>query len=267
MTFLEIVSPLLTSQQPLNHRFVVESWLFAALSHRDRQIVTAILAGALFIVGVAAFAALFIVLVVWPTRMLIRKYEAWRTRQIQAALSRLGFTLYDQMEGLHLRFLGLFKIGQRGHSRTISNHFESARHADGITTLMEYSFVEGSGRGARAFRQTLAVIFNKRFELPAFVLAPQKFFSWLAQRFGAHDINFDGFPRFNGTFKLQGDDEAAVRALFTPAVIRELERHRGITLEGRGGNLLIFRLRKRVRPKNFPQFHEEAQCLAQLFLP
>jgi hypothetical protein len=245
VAFLEIVSPLLASQQPINHPFVVGSWL----SNTDNQVLKAILLGVAVLIILTAFGVFLRAIA-----KLIRRYEAWRTRQIQAALSSLGFTLNEGREGLYLRFLELFKIGQRGYSRQISNHFDSGHRAGGMTYLVDYAFVEGSGKGARAFRQTLAVIFNQRLEIPVFVLAPQKFFSWLAQRFGAHDINFEGFPRFNGTFKLQSDDEAAVRAVFTKAVIRELERHPGITLEGRPGHLLIFRLRKRVAPKTFPGF-------------
>jgi hypothetical protein len=132
---------------------------------------------------------------------------------------------------------------------------------------MDYSFWKGSGRHRHVIRQTIAVISNKRYELPSFVLAPENFFARIAQRFGVQDIDFADYPRFSGTFKLQGDDEAAVRALFTPAVIEELELHPDITLEGRGGNLLIFRFKKRVKPEDFPGFHDEAQQLAQLFLP
>jgi len=241
------------------HPIIAWSGLFAALSYRDRQIVTAILAGVLFLVGVAAFVAL----VVWPTRALIRKYEARRTRQIQAALSSLGLILNEERNELYLQYIGLFKIGQRGHSRKISNRFESTLHPDGITYLIDYSFEEGSGKGRRVFRQTVAVIANKQFELPAFVLAPEKFFSRL---FGAKDIELDANPTFNRMFKLQGDNEAAVRAVFTPTVIAELERHPDITLEGRGGNLLLFRAGRRAKPENYPQFHQEAHELAQLFL-
>jgi hypothetical protein len=242
-----------------SHPYVAGLSLIAAFNSNDRQIIKTVLIGALFLVAVTAFA----ILVVWPFMVLMRRYEARRTRQIQAVLGGLGFTLHQERDELYLRFFGLFKIGQRGHSRRISNRFESALHPDGITQLMDYSFEEGSGKGRRAFRQTVAVIANKQFELPAFVLAPEKFFSRL---FGAKDIDFDANPTFNRMFKLQGDNEAAVRAMFTPTVIEELERHPDITLEGRGGNLLVFRAGKRAKPEDYPQFHQEAQELAQLFL-
>lgn len=263
MAFLESVSLLWASQRPIGCPFVVGSWVFVALNPTEQwEILRAILIFGLLFVTLAALFALN-----RATMVLRRRYEARRTKQIQAILSPLGFTLQEALEGLYLRFVGLFKIGQRGHSQRILSHFESPLHADGITRLLDYYFEEGSGKGRRVFRLTLAIVSDRRFALPAFVLAPQRFFSWLAQRFGKHDINFDGFPRFNGTFKLQGDDEVAVRALFTKAVIRELERHPGITLEGHGGYLLLFRFKKRVNPKNFPQFQKEAQQLAQLFLP
>ena len=254
MAFLEIVSPLLASQLLIHHPFVLGSWLLAALSGAEQVIGNILL---LAFVGGITYTGV--------VRM--RRSEARRTRQIEAALSGLGFTLHEELEELHVRFVGSFKIGQHGDSREIANRFESTLYADGITTLMDYSFWKGSGKHRHVIRQTLALISDKRYELPSFVLAPENFFSRFKENFGAQDIDFEAFPNFSQMFNLRGDDEAAVRALFTPAIIRELERHPGITLEGRAGNLLIFRFKKRVKPENFPRFLEEAQQLAQLFLP
>lgn len=231
--------------------------LFAAFNSRDKEILRVFLA----VVVVAAFLGLL----VWLWIKVSRRFQQRRVQQIQAALNGLGFTLREDKDEL-LRLVGLFKIGQRGDWRQVLNPFESALPANGSTQLMDYYFQVGSGKSRRGLRQTLALIFDKQRELPAFVLAPEGFFSRVAQDLGAKDIDFDAYPKFNGMFKLRGDDEAAVRALFTPAVIEELERHPGITLEGRGGYVLVFRAKKRIKPENFPQFHQETQRLAQLFL-
>jgi hypothetical protein len=231
--------------------------LFAAFHSSDGEMLRGVLA-------IVALAALF-GLVVWLSIKVSRRFQQRRVEKIQKALSGLGFTLRVDHDELVL-LVGLFKIGQRGDWRQVLNPFESALPANGSTQLMDYYFQVGSGKSRRGLRQTLALIFDKQCELPAFVLAPEGFFSRVAQNFGAKDIDFDAYPKFSGMFKLQGDDESAVRALFTPAVIEELERHPGITLEGQGGYVLVFRAGKSIKPENFPQFHEEAQCLAQLFL-
>jgi hypothetical protein len=231
--------------------------LFAAFNSRDKEILRVVLA----VVVVAAFLGLL----VWLWIKVSSRFQQRRVQKIQAALSGLGFTLREDHDEL-VRLVGLFKIGQRGDWRQVLNAFESALPANGSTQLMDYYFQVGSGKSRRGLRQTLALIFDKQRELPAFVLAPEGFFSRVAQNFGAKDIDFDAYPKFSGMFKLQGDDESAVRALFTPAVMEEFERHPEITLEGQGGYVLVFRAGKRIKPENFPQFHQEAQGLAQLFL-
>lgn len=241
----------------MSHPYVAGLSLFAAFNSRDKEI--------LLVVFAVAVVVAFLGLLAWLWIKVSRRFQQRRVQEIQAALSGLGFTLREDNDEL-LRLVGQFKIGQRGDWRQVANPFESAIPADGSTQLMDYYFQVGSGNARRGFRQTLALIFRNQCELPAFVLAPEGFFSRVAQDFGAKDIDFDAYPKFSGMFKLRGDDEAAVRAMFTPAVIEELERHPGITLEGQGGYVLVFRARKRIKPENFPQFHQEAQRLAQLFL-
>jgi hypothetical protein len=240
-----------------SHLYVAWLSLFAAFNSRDKEILRVVLA----VVVLAAFFGLL----VWLWIKVSRRFQQRRVQKIQAALSGLGFTLREDHDEL-LRLVGLFKIGQRGDWRQVLNAFELALPATGGTQLMDYYFQVGSGKSRRGLRQTLALIHDKQCELPAFVLAPEGFFSRVAQNFGAKDIDFDAHPKFSAMFKLQGDDESAVRALFTPAVIEALERHPEITLEGQGGYALVFRAGKRIKPENFPEFHQKAQRLAQLFL-
>ena len=256
MAFFEIVPRLSASQSLINRSYLGGASLFAEFTNSDRQTLRVVLAVAVVLAVLGVF--------VWLGIRMGRRLQQLRVQEIQAALSGLGFTLREDKDEL-LRLVRLFKIGQRGDARQVLNPFESALPANGSTLLMDYYFMVGSGKNRGGVRQTLALISSKRLELP-FILAPQKFSSWLAQRFGAHDINFDGFPRFNGMFKLQSDNETAVRALFTPSVIEELERHPGVTLEARAGNLLMFRGGKWIKPEDFPQFLEEALQLAQLFV-
>jgi hypothetical protein len=258
VTFLELASPLVARERLINRSYLAGSSLFGEFTNDDRIVLRAGLA--------VAMVLAFLVFLAWVFVKVARRFQQRRVEQIQAALGGLGFTLREDQDEL-LRLVGLFKIGQRGSWRQVANPFELALPANGSTLLMDYYFQVGGLKNKRGLRQTLALISDKRYELPAFVLAPENFFARFAENFGAQDIDFEAFPKFSQMFNLQGDDEAAVRALFTPAVIKELERHSDITLEGRAGNLLMFRARKRVKPENFPRFFEEAQQVAQLFLP
>jgi hypothetical protein len=259
VTVLELASALVASQPLINRSYLARSSLFGEFTEDDRIVLRAVLA--------IAVVLAFLGLLAWVFIKVARRFQERRVQQIQAALSGLGFTLREDQDEL-LRLVGLFKIGQRGSWRQVANPFELALPANGSMLLMDYYFQVGGAKNKRGLRQTLALISDNRYELlPAFVLAPENFFSRFKENFGAQDIDFEAFPNFSQMFNLKGDDEAAVRALFTPAVIAELERHPDITLEGRAGNLLMFRARKWLKPQHFPRFHEEAQQLAQLFVP
>lgn len=257
MTFLEHALPLLTSQPPINSSHLAAPGLLAEITADDRIRLRAAFA--------IAVVLAFIGFLAWVFVKVARRLQQRRVQEIQSALSGLGFTLREDHDEL-VRLVGLFKIGQQGSWRQVLNPFELALPANGSMLLMDYYFQIG-GKNKGALRQTLALISDQRYDLPAFILAPENFFYRFKENFGAQDIDFEDFPNFSQMFNLKGDDEAAVRALFTPAVIAELERHPDITLEGRAGYLLIFRARKWIKPQHFPRFHEEAQQLAQLFLP
>jgi hypothetical protein len=258
VTFLELASPLVASQL-INRSYLAGSSLFGEFTNDDREKLRVVLA--------VAVVLAFLILLAWVFVKVARRFQQRRVQQIQAALSGLGFTLCEDKDEL-LRLVGLFKIGQRGSWRQVANPFELALPANGSMLLMDYYFQVGGVKNKRGLRQTLALVSDKRYELlPAFVLAPENFFSRFKENFGAQDIDFEAFPNFSQMFNVKGDNEAAVRALFTPALIAELERHPDITLEGRAGHLLMFRARKWIKPQHFPRFFEDAQQVAQLFLP
>jgi hypothetical protein len=108
-----------------------------------------------------------------------------------------------------------FGVFHQGHNRrwraTISG--QSGGRA---FTAFEYTYVTGGGKNSSHHRLTVMLWESTETSLPAFTLVPEGFFRRLAQRFGAKDFDFEEDPEFSRAYQLQGDDEAAVRALFTP---------------------------------------------------
>lgn len=74
---------------------------------------------------------------------------------------------------------------------------------------------------------------------PKFVLTKETAMDRVAETFGAQDIDFEGFPKFSSQFLLKGEDEAAIRAFFTPPLLHLHEQHPDLYVECRGDALLI----------------------------
>jgi hypothetical protein len=131
---------------------------------------------------------------------------------------------------------------------------------------MDFGSLEASGKHSIFVWQTVSVTCGQRLQLPLFVLASQKFPTSVVLPRDVPDIKIERHRVFNKVFRLQSPDEAAVRALFVPSLISELEKHPKISIEGHGSHLLLYRRRTRVKPADWPKFEEEMRKLAQLFL-
>jgi hypothetical protein len=83
-------------------------------------------------------------------------------------------------------------------------------------TAFEYTYVKGGGSHSKRHRFAMLLWEAPEARLPRFNLVPEGWLKRLGQRFGVKDFDFDVDPEFSRAYQLQGDDEAAVRALFTP---------------------------------------------------
>lgn len=140
-------------------------------------------------------------------------------------------------------------------------------------TAFEYSYVTGGGQHSNRHRFTAMLWESAEANLPCFTLVPEGFFRRLAQRFGAQDFDFEEDPDFSRAYQLQGDDERAVRALFTPsrrAMLmaeapdgRRAPKHH---LAGAGPKLLWWRNGRLPGPDDLDQLIADGDRLRRLFM-
>jgi len=130
---------------------------------------------------------------------LIRGYRYERERP--GAESSLGGTF------------GIFKEGRRRRWGSTINGQVGGRPF----MVFEYTYVTGGGNNNHRHRLTVMLWEAPEGALPRFRLVPEGFFHRIAQRFGMQDFDFEEDTEFSRAYLLQGDDERAVRALFTPA--------------------------------------------------
>lgn len=192
--------------------------------------------------------------------------EAKRSAAIEAVLKRLSYAPVPRGSAINVQFLSRFWVARNRKAPMIVNHFVMQPKPDEGIHLLDFGSLESGGKYNIFIWQTIGVISNPRLNLPLFVLASQKFSTVVVLPSDVPDIEFEGPRHFKKAYRLQGSDETALRALFGPSLISALEKYPGISVEGHGTHLLIYRRRTRVKPAAWTKFEEEVRKLGQLFL-
>lgn len=135
-----------------------------------------------------------------------------------------------------------------GRDPTIGNVLEVARTDELDFTLFDLSYTSGSGSSHAVISQTVARMRAPLLKLPAFRLFPQTIFVDIPLAFGGTDIEFFDSPNFSKKYVLRGEDEAALRRLFTPSLRQTLGTFDHLTIEGANDVLFVFRAAHKIRP-------------------
>jgi hypothetical protein len=144
----------------------------------------------------------------------------YRERRRRAALEEYclirGYRFERERPGAEAGLAGTFGAFDHGHRRRWGATIVG-RVGDRPFTAFEYTYVTGGGKNSNHHRLTAMLWESPEANLPRFSLVPEGFFRRVAQRFGTQDFDFEEDAEFSRAYQLQGDDERAVRALFTPA--------------------------------------------------
>jgi len=157
-------------------------------------------------------------------------------------------------------------IANLGHGKIVSNVLEATQTPELAFTLFDYEYTVGYGRSSTTYRQTVSRMQSSLLHLPAFLLFPETMFTRLGDEIkGRKDIDFSDSPAFSDAFALRGDDESAVRALFSMKLRQALEATPKLTIEGNGDHLFIFRAAHRLKPEEFSAAIEQDKKILALF--
>ncbi len=141
---------------------------------------------------------------------------------------------------------------------------------DNITiTYFDYTYTSPpSGDEVESLRHHhhSGLILNvEQTSLPIFQVSPLGMFDTIKKWLGFRGIVFDGCPIFHEKYSVQGTSQEAIRACFTPEVLRYLEKHSHRYLESNGTMLLYYIKRERVEPDRLELFFQEGVTLFNLF--
>lgn len=194
-------------------------------------------------------------------RRLRREY----TDAMSAEAARLGWGYREEIAFDAIPDLTRFELFRRGHGRKL-RHLVTTPPGDPRAVLFEYRYTISSGNSTTTYRQTVYYATGDALRLPSFSLRPENFFHRVGTIFGYQDINFEQRPGFSRMFLLRGDDEAAVRALFTDPVAEFFERNPGVCAAGMGRELLFWRPKRVVRPPQLEAFIREGEAVTARLL-
>jgi hypothetical protein len=189
----------------------------------------------------------------------------------QFCLTR-GYRFERGRPGAEHVLAGVFPVFKKGSSHRWGATI-TGRMGGHDFTAFEYSYATGGGNSRSRHRIAGLLWDADTAQLPSFTCVPESALFRLAQHLGMQDFDFDDDPEFSRAYQLQGQDEAAVRKLFTrrrramltaPAIDSgRPQRHH---VAGAGTQLLWWRTGRLPKPEDLDQFLAEGNRLRREFL-
>ena len=188
-----------------------------------------------------------------------------RAHKIEGLARSLGYTFRGRATAADSDLVIGCYLADTGSKPTVSNVLEVIRTPELKLILFDYAYSADDVETTTTVHQTIARIQAPLLKLPSFLLFPETIFSKIKVLFGAGDVNFLDSPGFSDKYILRGHDEAALRAIFTPALRQALEPLHDLTIEGADDALFVSRVGRRIEPDEFVARIEENKRILALF--
>lgn len=210
-------------------------------------------AGWLPVAAIFGGMAVFVLAIIATAVLAERK----RVQALQSVAHELGLAWYPAGHPEVEAALRTFSLCDQGRTHKLYNLIHGQTD-EAEVALFDFDVTTGSGDEETTHKRTMAWIRSPRLNLPQFSLRPEHFFHKVGKLLGMQDINFEEHPKFSKKYMLQGPDEAAIRAAFSPQLIARLEELSYAQLEGRGDCLAFLTSNTRRRPRELPKLLEDA---------
>jgi hypothetical protein len=198
--------------------------------------------------------------------LISKHFEQLRTKKIEELARSNGFTFRPTPTATDSELPVGCYLAETGRNPAVSNVLEVSRTDELNFVLFEYEYTVGYGKSQRTTHQTIGRLRAPLLKLPSFLLFPETLFSKIGVMFGRTDVNFPDASDFSDQYILRGQDEPALRAIFSPALRQALAPLDHLTVEGADDVLFIFRTDRRVKPEDLlARIEEDKKILALLF--
>lgn len=193
-----------------------------------------------------------------------KREAAERTRLMQFVAQQAGWAFAPNASFSMFPGIEHFQLFSNGHSKEILNMVYG--EVDGMrAAVFDYVYVTGHGKNRHRYYQTVAYYQSAKLNIPFFSLYPENVFHKIIGAFGYQDIDFGNRPEFSGKYLLRGHDENGIRRAFTDRVLSFYEMNPGLSTEGGGNQLFIYKAQVSIPPENVRQFWEWGRGVLNLF--
>jgi hypothetical protein len=187
-----------------------------------------------------------------------------RIKKLREAARSLGLTYRSTANDDDCKLASGCSLMDEGHDPDVANVLEVARTDELDLTLFDFSHKRGDETSKMIVSQTVARIRAPLLKLPAFHLLPTICVEDESKPPGT-DINFSDSPKFSEKYFLRGEDEAALRRLFSPTLRENLETLDYLIIDGADEVLFIFCRGNRIKPAEIAARIEQDKRIAALF--
>ena len=193
-----------------------------------------------------------------------RRKARERTEHLQAVAKMLGWQFGQEAPMDWIPAMERFALFNSGHGKSITNIMFG--HTNGVkAALFDYTYVTGSGKHQQTHYQSVVYFEPSDLNLPVFSLRPENFMHKIISALGYQDIDFGNRPTFSNQYLLRGNEEMAIRNTFNDALLAFYETNPGISTDGGGNQIFIFREGTHVPPDQIQALIEWAARLQGMF--
>lgn len=181
------------------------------------------------------------------------KKEKERTLAMQQVAQQMGWAFAPTAQLSMIPHTGYFNLFSQGHSKSIKNMIYG--ELNGVkAAVFDYRYTVGHGKNSHTYIQSVLYFETPRLQLPMFTLSPENFMHKFISALGYQDLDFAHRPEFSKRYLLRGQDEQAIRRTFTDHILGFYEANHGLTTEGGGSQLFVYRLSTRIPPMQINQY-------------
>ncbi|NQU98942.1 hypothetical protein HQ533_05755 [Candidatus Woesearchaeota archaeon] len=207
---------------------------------------------------------LFVLVIIALVFGLAYYFDKKRRQAMSEEAVRIGFSFEPKGDDGFVEKLLVFKSFKKGHRHRAKNVLKGRRNSLSWS-IFDYRYSVGYGKHSRTYNQTVAMV-NLGIMAPSFYLTKGSFLHKLGSTFGYRDIDFESNPEFSKKYYLSGQDEQAIRKLFSSNILNffgsvEVK----FTVEAEGDKLVVFRPNKKVKPVEIDDYIQDASKIVTVF--
>jgi hypothetical protein len=149
------------------------------------------------------------------------------------------------------------------HTREINYYYNRLSSEDELSQVFDLEFTEGAFIAREVVKTTVMHIIMKN-HIPVFTLDKEGLLFLLYKLAGFEEITIENHPDFNRRFFLSGEDQEAIRGIFTDELVLFLESNPYYHVESNGRSLMILKKERLLGVQEIKQMIYFGNQLSQL---